>query len=87
MEEEFDVKSLKGAYSSFLEIYNEACEIFIPKIYPYDNCRKNSKWMNNGIKGSMRKRLHLWHANKRSGWSKTDLAFEYRKVKKNVKIR
>ena len=71
--EEFDGKSIKGTYSRFLEIYNEACELFIPKIYPNDNCRKNSKWMNNGIKSSMRKILHLWHANKRSGLNKTDL--------------
>ena len=55
---------------------------FFLKINPNDNCRKKSIWMNNGINSTMRKRLHLWNANKRSGWSKTDLAFEYRKVKK-----
>ena len=68
--EEFDGKSIKGAYSRFLEIYNEAPELFIAKIYPNDNCRKDSKWMNNGIKSSIRKRLHLWHATKRSNTEK-----------------
>ena len=32
--EAFDGKSIKGAYSRFLEIYNEACKLFIPKITP-----------------------------------------------------
>jgi hypothetical protein len=49
-----------------LKINNEGCEKFIPKIDISGNLKTKPKWLTNGIKSNMRRRLNLWHANQRA---------------------
>jgi hypothetical protein len=65
-----------------LKIYNEGCEKLILKVDISGNLKTKPKWLTRGIKSSMRKRLNLWHANKRANGSDLSLVREYEKLKK-----
>ena len=69
----FRDKDVHFCYSEFLKVYNEGCERFIPKVDISGNLKTKPKWLTRGIKSNMRKRLNLWHANKRANGS--DLSF------------
>jgi hypothetical protein len=78
----FRDKDVHFCYSEFLKVYNEGCEKFIPKVDISGNLRTKPKSLARGIKSNMRKRLNLWHANKRANGSDLSLVKEYEKLKK-----
>jgi hypothetical protein len=79
---EFRDKDVHYCYSEFLKVYNEGCENFIPKVDISGNLKTKPKWLTLGIKSNMRKRLNLWHANKRANGGDLSLVREYEKLKK-----
>ena len=82
-EEEFSEKNVQDNYSRFLNVYNEACERFIPKVGITGSNQLKPKWLNRGIKSKIRKKLALWWANQRAKWSIPNLASKYKDLKKN----
>jgi hypothetical protein len=79
----FRDKDVHYCYGEFLRVYNEGCEKFIPKVDISGNLKTKPKWLTRGIKNNMRKRLNLWHANKRTNGRDFSLVREYEKLKKN----
>jgi len=63
-----DDQSIKGftEHNYFLNYYNKACELYVPKIDISGEIRLKEKWLTRGMKINMRKRLNLWHANQRA---------------------
>ena len=78
---EFKDKSVQENNMFFLNQYNQACELFVPKIDITEEKKTKVKWLTQGMKGSMRKRLNFWHANQRTNWSKSGLTQEYKVFK------
>lgn len=70
-------------YGDFLDIYKKASENFIRKIEISGNLKTSRKWMVSRIKSNMRKRLNIWHANKRSSEQDENLLRDDESVKKS----
>ena len=77
----FEGRDIQYCYREFLRIYKIGCETFIPKVDLSGNFKAKPKWLTSGMKSNMRKRLNLWHANKRSKWEDLRLVKEYKRLK------
>ena len=64
---------MQECYNDFLNVYEEACELCIPKIDALGKRKTNCKWLTREIKSNMRKKLNLWYRNKRLKWENSKL--------------
>ena len=67
---------MQNCYSDFQIFYNQRCEHVIQKMDPLRKKKTNCWWLTRGIKSNMRKKLTLWHRNKKSKWEDRKLSEE-----------
>jgi hypothetical protein len=80
----FDGKNIGDSYKLFLEIYEKACEDFIPKIKLKKKRKTKPPWLTRELREMMRQKINLWHAFVSSG-RKEELYEKYRLQCKLVK--
>ena len=71
--EVFDKKNVGDCYKKFLEIYENACVLFIPKIDISKKRKMKPPWLNRELREMMRVKSNLWHAFTSSGRKSTEI--------------
>jgi hypothetical protein len=72
-------------YKKWLDIYNEGCSRFIPKIRKI-HYRAKTLWITKDLKQLIRKKKTTWYKCRNSKFIKEELAKEYKTLNKQVKI-
>ena len=83
--EVFDKKNVGDCYKKFLEIYENACVLFIPKIDISKKRKMKPPWLNRELREMMRVKSNLWHAFTSSGRKSTEIFEKHKAQCKLVK--
>ena len=81
----YEGKNVGFCYSNFLEIYNTACDKFIPKQKFDHNLRRKPPWLSKELRKLIRVKNNLWHAFVSSGRKSDELKLKYKEQCKLVR--